>query len=191
VTTVLGYAVGGEVVMVADSRTNIGDRPLDGAARKIMRLPYDGGELLVGVSGNAGMPGRIRAAWPESIAAPPAGGELQEWAEEIAGVLTQAMLDSAMTDGDGRMESEFLLAAAGRLWTVYHHAAVPHADGRAAVGTGGPLALAALDVALDSDLPPEAAVVRAAIAAIGLDMWSGPPLQVELLSAGEVAAPQG
>lgn len=179
-TTVLGYAAGGWVFMGADSRTNIGDRTLDGAARKVMRLPCAGGEVLVGVSGNAGMPGRIRAAWPQ-VAAPPDGDDVQEWAEEVAAALTQAMLDSAMTDGDGRMESEFLLAAAGRLWTVYHHAAIPHADGMAAVGTGGPLALAALDVLLEQGLEPEAAVRRAVDTAIRLDMWSGYPMQLEQL----------
>jgi ATP-dependent protease HslVU (ClpYQ) peptidase subunit len=181
VTTVLAYAAGGVVRMCADSRTNIGDRPLDGAARKILRLPHARGELLVGVSGNAGMPSRIRAVWPGDALGPPddAAGQ-QEWAEEVAGVLTQAMLDSAMT-AEGRMESEFLLAAAGRVWSVYHFAAVPHADGRAAVGTGGPMALAALDVLLEQGLTPEAAVRRAVDTAIRLDMWSGHPLQLERL----------
>jgi ATP-dependent protease HslVU (ClpYQ) peptidase subunit len=181
VTTVLAYAVDGVVHMGADTRTNIGDRTLDGAARKMLRLPHAGGELLVGISGNAGMPGRIRAAWPTDIAAAPDGELVQAWAEDVAAVLTQTMLDSAMTDGEGRMESEFLLGAAGRVWTVYHHAAIPHADGRAAVGTGGPLALAALDVLLGQGRDPEQSVRQALCAAIRLDMWSGFPFELELL----------
>lgn len=186
-TTVLALAEGGRAWMCADSRTNVGDRVVDGAARKIMRLPYDGGELLIGLSGNAGMSGPIRADWPAGIAAPPTDHtSLQEWAEEISAVLTQSMIDSAMVDSDGRMESEFLLAAAGRVWTIYHHAAIPHFDGRAAVGSGGPMALAALAVLLAEPIgmPRSAAVSRAVDTAVELDMWSGRPLMIEVLQPG-------
>lgn len=181
-TTVVAYAEGGSVWMVGDTRTNVYDRPLDGAGRKIMRLKAGGQEVLVGISGNAGMTGVIRRAWPADVAAPPDDSGVQDWAEDVAAILTQAMLDTAMTDpADGHMDGHFLLGAAGQVWTIHHFAALAHVDGRAAVGSGAGPAVAALGVLLDAGGDAYTAVCKAAEAAIALDMWSGLPLQVEVL----------
>lgn len=181
-TTVVGYAEGGSVWMAADSRTNVYDRPMNGAGRKIMRLVAGDQEVLVAISGNAGMPGVIRRAWTGELPAPPDDPGVQAWAEDVSAVLTRAMLDTAMVDmADGHMDGHFLLGAAGQIWTVHHFAAIPHVNGRAAIGSGESAAMAALGVLLDAGEVPLAAVSRAAEAAIALDMWSGLPLQVEVL----------
>ena len=183
-TTVAALAVRGTVWMAADTMTNVYDRPVPGAARKIMRLEAQGVPLLVGISGNAGMTGRIRAAWnPDDVAAPPLGDgyRLQEWAEAVSTLLTQPVVDAGMTDADGQMDGHFLLAAAGSIWTIFHHAAVPHADGRATVGSGEGVALGALDAVLGSVDDPETALRYAVEIACVRDRWSGLPLQVEVL----------
>lgn len=182
-TTVLALARDGTVFMAADSMTNVFDHPMPGAARKIMRLDAGGEQVLLGISGNAGMAGRIRPAWAAAeISLPPRDDDLQECAEEIANLVTQPILDAVMTDSDGQMDGHFLLALRGRLWTIFHHAAVPHLDGLGAVGTGEGPAIGALDALLARRVQPEKAVRLAAAIAISRDLWSGLPLQFEVLA---------
>jgi ATP-dependent protease HslVU (ClpYQ) peptidase subunit len=189
VTTVAAVAAAGSVWMCADSMTNVFDRRMPGAARKIMRLEARSVPMLIGTSGNAGMTGRLRAAWnaEEAPLLPneASAEQLQDWADEVSTLLTQPILDAGMVDADGRMDGHFLLGAAGNIWTIYHHAAIRHADGRAAVGTGEGLVLGALDVMLGAGEAPEVALQRAVEIACARDLWSGLPMQFEVLPAAQ------
>lgn len=171
--------------MCADTKTNVYDRNMPGVARKIARLRAHDETLLVGVSGNAGMVGRIRAGWdPDAVPAPPRGpvDVTQEWADEVAGMLTRPILDAAMVDSEGRMDGHLLLGAAGQVWTVFHHAAIWHPDGVAAVGSGEGLVIGAMDVLLGRPgWQPATALVEAVEVACRRDQWSGLPLQVEMI----------
>jgi hypothetical protein len=190
VTTVVGVAVEAGVWMAADSRTNVYDRPVFGAM-KILELPVEGTPgVLIGVAGNAGMPGVIRRVWPDDVAAPGSADVLQNWCDEIASILTTPMVDAGMTD-EGQLDGNFLLGIPGRLavdlpsslWTVGHHMAIRLPDGRGAVGAGEGPAMGALDALLDGGAAPDMAVLRACEIAITRCLHSDGPVNAVCLES--------
>lgn len=185
-TTVVGLAGLHGVWMAADTMTNVYDRPVGGAV-KILRLPLsDKRSVLIGVAGNAGMPGLVRRSWKPEFSLPDSAAGLQEWCDEIASWLTEPMLAAAMTV-DGQLDGNLLFGVPGRptmmssLWTIGHHMAIRHEDGRGAIGSGEGPAMGALDALLSVGTEPREAVRQACEIAVSRDRWSGLPIQHESL----------
>jgi len=198
VTTVVGLAGHSGVWMAADSLTNVYDRPVSGA-EKILRLPIAGNRhVLLGFSGNAGMPGIVRRIWDADRCLPDEASELQSWCDEIASQLTEPMVAAGMVE-DGMLDGNLLLGVSGRtvgvestIWTLGHHMAIRHPDDRGAVGSGEGPAIGALDALLSCGVPPHDAVRQACKFAIIRDRWSGYPVNEVWLPATESpATPNG
>ncbi|WP_047892560.1 hypothetical protein [Micromonospora sp. RV43] len=178
-TTVVAAAVDGTVYMAADTMINVYDRPIPGGARKIVRLPAGDGEVLIGVTGSGGLIGVVESLL-KIDGEPGPDEDPQQWAFTVAKAVTELAAEAGLYE-DGRMDGSLLLGWKGRLWTLVHACAVPHHDGRTALGSGEGPAIGALDALLDRDVPPETAVVDAVHIGCKRDRFSGLPIQVELL----------
>lgn len=180
-TTVVAVATSRGVYMAADTMTNVYDRPILGWARKIVRLRAgDDATVLLGISGNAGMPGRMRSIWPDGVAPyPDSVDDRQAWADDLASEMTRPLVEAGMVDETGQLDGNLLLGIPGSLWTLAHHMAVLCPDGRGAVGTGEGPAMGALDAFIQSEVPEYRAVELAAAIACTRDRWSRLPLQLE------------
>jgi ATP-dependent protease HslVU (ClpYQ) peptidase subunit len=193
VTTVLGIARQGMVVMAADSVTNVYDRPIRNGAKKIRRLHIGAiGTALLGIAGDGAL-GALAQAYLKVDGEPMEGQESQGWADALADALTQIAVEHGVVE-NGRLDGNCILGWNGRLWTICHSQAIPHEDGVAAVGTGEGPAIGALDVLLSQyvDGPPEVLVDAAKIAAeIGINrsVGSATPIQLELLAPQDIIPP--
>lgn len=183
-TTVAALARDGFVVMAADSMACVYDRPVLGF-RKIRRLKVGDGELLLGCSGQAGMPAIVEAHLKVD-AEPTDGQDPQPWADTIAHAITELAADHRQLE-DGRMDAHLLLGWGGQVWTIGNGVAVHHPDGLAAIGSGEGPAIGAMDALLAAcpDMPPPEVVTRAVRIAVGRDQYSAGSIQVELLPARE------
>ena len=178
-TTVVAVADERGVWMAADTTTNIYDRPVTGWARKIIRLRAGAGTALLGISGNAGIPGQVRRVWPDGLSELPVDAEeRQVWAEDIASELTVPLVEAGMVH-EGQLDGHLLLGVPGAVWTIQHHMAILCPAGRGAVGTGEGPAMGAVDAFLQMKYQPDRAVELAATIACARDRWSGLPLQLE------------
>ncbi|MFG3710903.1 hypothetical protein [Micromonospora sp. NPDC047730] len=184
-TTVVAAAVDGKVFMAADSCLTLYNRPVVGLGMKILRLDAGDDEVLLGLSGHWGLSGFLSKL--KLPVAPDESESYQAWAHELAGVITKAAVEAGIVD-DGQMDNHLLLGWNGLLWTLHHHTALAHLDGRAAIGSGEAVALGALDAFLATDVPTAAAVAGAADIACRRDIYSQGPVQVEVLDAPEEAA---
>ena len=165
--------------MAADSMTNVYDRPIIGGCRKILRIAAGPGEVLVGFCGDVGIPGLMASGL--NVDEVPAGGEdPQPWADAVACAATGLAVAAGCVE-DGRLAGSLLLGWDGRLWTLVHCGAVPHADGVAAVGSGEGPAIGALDAFLETGMAPGDAVRAAVLIGIRRDRHSAGPVQVEVL----------
>ncbi|HEX6969132.1 MAG TPA: hypothetical protein VF174_10020 [Micromonosporaceae bacterium] len=180
-TTVAALAVDGAVYMAADTMTNVYDRPV-ASGRKILRMPAGDGEVLIGISGDAGLPGALLANL--KIDGQPADGEDPEsWAWAVASAITDIAVEAGLVES-GRLDGHLLLACRGRLWTIAHRQAIWHPDGRGAIGSGEGPAIGALDAFLLMDyMGPAEAVARAVKIASERDRYTGGTIQVEALEA--------
>lgn len=179
-TTVVGLAVDGAVFMAADTMTNVYDRPVP-AARKILRLPAGDGQVLIGITGSAGIPDLL-AARLKIDGQPAEDVDPQPWAYAVASAATDLTVEAGLVE-NGKLDGHLLLGWGGRLWSVAHRMAIPHPDGRAALGSGEGPAIGALDVLMDMGVSPVEAVVRAAIVGCIRDRYSGGEIRVEVLEA--------
>ncbi|MGC4886680.1 hypothetical protein [Micromonospora sp. DT227] len=179
-TTVVACAVDGAVCMAADTMTNVYDRPIPGGARKILRLPAGDGEVLIGVTGSGGLVGVVETLL--KIDGEPRPDENpQRWAFTVARAVTALATDDGLLE-DGTLDGSLLLGWNGHLWTLVHAMAVPHPDGRAALGSGEGPAIGALDALLDREVAPADAVVASVEIGCKRDRYSGLPIQVETLN---------
>jgi hypothetical protein len=87
--------------------------------------------------------------------------DCQAWAMSVAVELNRWAVETGITQ-DGRMDGSVLLGWHGRLWTCSEVQAIPHPDGRAALGSGEGPAIGALDALLLMGCPLEEAVLSAA-----------------------------
>lgn len=194
-TTVVAAAVDGVIVMAADTMTNIYDRPMPGSATKIRRVKVGAGELLLAFCGNGGL---TNAADHVKIDAEPKPDDedIRQWATAIVHAIDDWAREVGITDETGKlMDGSILLGWNGRLWTLSNAQAIPHLDGRAALGSGEGPALGALDVLLDkTKLPLGEAVTQACAVGISRDRFSGGPITMHLLppttdQAADAASP--
>lgn len=181
-TTVVGLARGGVVYMAADSQVSLCERPMP-TVNKILRLPVgaDGAQVLLGLAGDGALASLARRFLKFDLA--PGEGdedELTDFADQVAITMAELARDHGALD-EGRMAGMLLMGFAGRLWTVLHSNVVPHPDGLAAVGSGGDAALGAMDAMEPFSVDPAEAVVRAVQIAIGRDINSAAPVNVEIL----------
>lgn len=182
-TVACALARDGHVWMAADSLTNVYDRPIVGGATKIRRLTTRAadGQVLIATSGDAALlPTITRHLTVESL---PRAEDAQQWAEAIAEAISDIAHDHRIVNDSGT-DGTVLLAATGHLWTM-NDAAVAHADGVAAIGSGEGPAIGAIDAMLrnlDAPLNGHAAtnIVRAAAEiACTRDRYCAPPIQLE------------
>jgi ATP-dependent protease HslVU (ClpYQ) peptidase subunit len=178
-TTVLSVARDGQVWMAADSLVSVCDRPMPGAVKKVLRLPAGDGYFLLGIAGDGALAGLARRFMRVNVV-PGAGDDPQEFADDVAQMLTELAREHGILD-EGRMDGTLLLGWGGQLWTVVHAQALPHPDGTGAVGSGADAALGAVDALLGVGVQPVEAVVRAVQIAIGRDINSDAPVLVEVL----------
>ncbi len=185
-TTVVGLGRGGRVWMAADSLVSVCDRPLPGSVRKILRVPVggDGGDALVGVAGDGALAGLVRQFVRLDEVPELTDEGLTGFADGFAVTVSALARDHGVLD-DGRMAGMVLLGYAGRVWTVVHAQAIAHPDGLEAVGSGADAALGAMDVLLEGEHDPGAALMVAVQVAIGRDVNSGPPVQLEVAKVGD------
>lgn len=177
-TTVVACCDGDNVVMAADTCTNVYERPIVGGAVKIAYVDAGDETVIVGFAGAGGLAGVVPTLKFED---PPEDGEdPQAWAHGVAMAVTQAALEANLVE-DGQMDGHLLLGWRGRLWTLVHAMAIPHPDGRAALGSGEGPAIGALDAFLQTGMRPVEAVRLAAEIACRRDRYSMPPIQLEVL----------
>lgn len=177
-TTVAAVARAGRVHMAADSRTNVYDRPVD-SVRKVLRMSCGDFEFLLGVSGDGGLPGLLGAHW-QLEDGPVSGEDMQPWAHKVAEAVTDLARTWGMVD-EGRLNSNLILGAGGRLWTLSHAQAICHPDGIAAIGSGEGPAIGAIDALLARGVDPAKAVSEAVAIAIVRDPHSAGPIHTESL----------
>lgn len=191
-TTVVAAALDGVVVMAADSMTNVYDRPMPAAATKIRRLKIgESGEALLAFCGAGGL---TNAADHITIDTEPDASDdedVRRWASAITHAIDDWAREIGLTDNN-LADGTVLLGWNGRLWTLSNAQAIPHLDGRAALGSGEGPAIGALDVLLETrDLHPVEAVTWACSVGVSRDRFSGLPIQVEILPAVDSARGSG
>jgi ATP-dependent protease HslVU (ClpYQ) peptidase subunit len=180
VTTVAALARDGAVYMAADSSVNIYDRAISGGVKKIRRIKTGDAEILIGCSGNAGLPGVVDGRLKVD-AVPTDGQDPQPWADAIAFAVTSLAAEHHLFD-DGSLDGHLILGWGGRVWSINTSVAVAHADGIAAIGSGEGLAVGAIDALLaNTDADPPRIVTEAVMIACRRDRYSEPPIQVEYL----------
>lgn len=190
-TTVLALARDGEVVMAADSRSNVYDRVIPGV-HKILRLKegkHDPNwiverprrQILIGFSGRAALVDLVLAHLTFELPGDPTDQEnCDAWAAALARSITDLAVEARLTD-DGELDGSFLIGWAGQLWHCSHQLAMRMPDGISAVGSGEGYAIGALDALLNCDVPPGDAVARACQMAVTRDCHSDGPINVHLL----------
>ena len=182
----------GRVHLAADTLTNVYERPIVAGARKLIRVGFrdgTGGDAVIGCVGDGALPHVMRAQLHIPVGPGGDPAAVQDWAHQVASDAT-ALATAAGLMQDGRVAGTLLLAAAGRLWTMIHGAALLHPDGRAALGSGEGPAIGALDALIDLGLHPGEAVVRACAHGIHRDKHSGAPIQAEIVEPITAAADQ-
>jgi ATP-dependent protease HslVU (ClpYQ) peptidase subunit len=177
VTVVAALARDGRVVMAADTATQYANTQVRGA-RKIRRLKDAGGsEVLLAGSGSGGI---LAVTAALTIEAMPSGLVAEqiwdEWADRVASAVTSHLAGQTppllrTTDDQSQViDGAYLLAACGRLWYLFTHAAVRVTDGVACLGSGGDYALGAL-CASGRQFPAETLVSEAVMIACKYDPW--------------------
>jgi ATP-dependent protease HslVU (ClpYQ) peptidase subunit len=144
------------VAVARDGRvaTNVYDRLVVGIT-KIWRhqsanVPGSHGAFLLGYAGDGALPAIVALGLTVKDVPPIDAADDQRdlWAAAMAHAITEQAIESHVTDSGGRLDGNLLLGHDGRVWTLTHMQAIPHRDGRAAVGSGEGLALGAVDAAL-------------------------------------------
>jgi ATP-dependent protease HslVU (ClpYQ) peptidase subunit len=182
-TTLVAAAQDDLIVMAADTMTNVYDRPIIGGAKKIRRLKVGGSpNALVGFAGCGGLVAAATHITIDETPDPTDDVACQEWAMQVAVQLNRWAVETGITQ-DGRMDGSVLLGWHGRLWTCSEVQAIPHPDGRAALGSGEGPAIGALDAFLACGKPLGEAVLAAAQVGVSRCRYSEAPIQVELLDA--------
>lgn len=137
----------GEVVMGADRQTTDDAGLKWSNPGKILRLPSELGDVLIANAGSAALCALARYKVPLGTPA----GDLDRWAQEYADAWTEAARGAKITEtADGPVDGEAVLAVAGRAWAIEEGLAFA-VDGYAAIGSGAPVAMGALEVLDRSD----------------------------------------
>ena len=151
-TTVLAVRRPGEVVLAADGQVTLGNTVLKGTARKVRAL--SDGKVLAGFAGSTADAMTLFGRFEGKLSKHP--GNLSRAAVELA---KEWRTDKYLR----HLEALLLVADAGRTLLITGNGDVLEPDGEAAaVGSGGPFALAAARALAEStDLPAREIVSRA------------------------------
>lgn len=125
---------------------------------KLHRIPAGPETALLAFAGN----GRLRGVVSQlTIEAPAADCDMDTWARGIARSLTGIAVDTKppVVDDNGLVDGHGLLAFRGRLWHLWQDMADP-VQRCVAIGSGGDLAIGALEALLDRQ-PDREALTRA------------------------------
>ena len=153
VTVIAGLVTGPDVLMLCDDHAVDGGGRLWPNSRKITRVPVGnaGATALIGTCGHSGLSTLTRAGGIKLDAAPDPrdAASCNDWADAVGRALTDMAVDARppLTDDGGHVWGQAMLAHAGRLWGISEHGAWP-VDRFCAIGSGGDLALGALDALL-------------------------------------------
>lgn len=181
-TCIAALARDGRIAMAGDSRNNVHDRPIIGAAAKVRhRMTSDGkDQMLFGVSGDGALMVLVRDRLHVDEAPKP-DADPHPWADAVAIALTELALEASIRDQDGRLDGSALLGWNGRLWTLTHMQAIPHPNGVAAIGSGSDYAIGVMSALAGQDLEPAEIVTRAVACACEHDPWCAQPIDLHLL----------
>lgn len=183
-TTIAALADGHTVWMAADTLTNVYERPVFGAARKIRRISLAGeAECLIAASGEGGFADMVtRHLKLDGI---PGQDDADDWAASVAEAITDLGVERGFTE-QGRLAGSLLLGWGGRLWTVVHAQAIAIPAGIAALGSGEGIAMGAMGHARDTGCSDDAFTVRSAVRiACRYDKHTAEPIHVQGLTEAQ------
>lgn len=183
-TTIAALADGQTVWMAADSCTNVYNRPLPGAARKIRRLHVGDDTALLGYCGDGALPSLIDASL--TVERPDNNNDLDTWANAVARAITELAVDAGLVE-EGHLDGSVLLGFRGRLWVLTHMQAVVITDGICTLGSGEGPAIGVLD-ALVGTRPADQLVRLAVELACHRDRYSEPPVFTETITEKQTEA---
>ncbi len=171
-TTVLCVRAGDHVAMGADGQVTLDYAVMKQGARKVRRLR--GGDILAGFAGGAADGFALFTRFEEKL--DEFRGNLERSAVELVkdwrSDRALRRLDALLLVADGRRT--FLLSGTGDL--------IEPDDGVTAIGSGGPVALAAARALTTHTALPPAEVVREALRiAAGIDVYTNDQIHVEEL----------
>ena len=171
-TTILAVRRGGRVVIAGDGQVTLGQTVVKGGARKVRRM--NGGKAIGGFAGSAADGVALFEKLETKLGEH--GGSLRRAAVELAKdwrtdrVLRR--LEAMLLVAD--IEQTYLLSGGGDV--------IEPDDGLAAIGSGGPYALAAARALVaHTDLDAKAIVTEAMRVAAGICIYTNDQISVEVL----------
>lgn len=180
-TVVAALRDAGRVVLAADSCTVDGGDIRFPNTRKLFDLPAGTDRVVIGCAGRASYNLVLRHGL--KIEASPIDDEDPDaWAAAIAQAAWEIADASKIVDKDGEIDGVALLAWRNRLWLMGGDQTLIPCDRPVTIGSGGQVALGALDVLTDSSytlgLDAETIAGRAVAAACAHHATCGGPIQV-------------
>jgi ATP-dependent protease HslVU (ClpYQ) peptidase subunit len=192
VTAIAALIEGDQVWVGADSATYDGQNVLRYHPVKVAQVVFGnkGERLLIATTGSASLAQVAQHRLKVDAAPDPADtDDCNEWAFNVAAALAEAARDAHIVNKDsGGMDGAALLAWRHHLWHVTDHCALPVGapSPYVTVGSGAEIALGALDVLADQDLPPAEKVVRAILAACRWEGGCVPPVHIAVTDGREL-----
>ncbi len=171
-TVIAALVHGGQVWVASDSTGVDGSGRRWPNARKLTRVPVGrrGDYAVLGFCGHSGLSALTRGGQVELPVEPhdEDDDDADAWADGVARAVTGMVVDAspALVEDDGHMAGQGLLALRGRIWGVTEHSAYRF-DRYAAIGSGGDLALGALEILaeqVESEWMTPADALRRAVA---------------------------
>jgi ATP-dependent HslUV protease subunit HslV len=174
-TTIVGVAKGGRVVVAGDGQVSLGQTVIKGTARKVRRLSPGGADVVAGFAGSTADAFTLFERLEKKLEANP--GQLKRAAVDLA--------KDWRTDKFLRNLEAMLIVSDGRdLLVITGAGDVMEPDGGvAAIGSGGPFALAAAKALYDSEMDAEAIARRAMAIAAEICVYTNDQVTVETIGA--------
>lgn len=185
-TILVGVVEGDHVVIAVDSYAVDGEGLRWHNPNKCIELPAGDDRVLIAVAGRTALQRVIRDGL--TIEAAPSSDPLdqEKWAQAIACSITQLAVEHKITDKDGDIDGACLLAWRHRLWDIGDHLAFP-INRWSTSGVGRLLALGALEVLDNGELPGEELARRSA--EVACKHHTGCTLPIIVRSTADPASP--
>ena len=172
-TTILAVRKGGSTVIAGDGQVSMGATIVKGNAKKVRQLA--GGKVLAGFAGATA----DALTLIERLEA-----KLEQYPEQLARACVDLAKDWRTDRYLRRLEAMLIVADKSSMYTVTGVGDVLEPEfGVAAIGSGGPYALAAARALLDFDLTAEEIARRAMAIAGDICVYTNGALTVETLGA--------
>lgn len=172
-TTIVGVAKGGEIVIAGDGQVSLGQTVIKGSARKVRRLSPGGREVVAGFAGSTADAFTLFERLEQKLEAAP--GQLARAAVELA--------KDWRTDKYLRNLEAMLLVTDGKDLLIITGAGdvLEPEGGVAAVGSGGNFALAAARALADTELTAEEIARKAMKIAADICVYTNENVVVETI----------